>query len=126
MPEPGVYAASLSPISRFGTPEFLLEQDTVAGTLSYDIGKDLGFAYKVIDVRGYMIGAGSGTQSVALHDSGSNVIMTAVDVSSHADKAVIIPALIDDAYVEISKSEWLKVVTVDDALVRLHVRCVKV
>lgn len=102
---------------------FLIEvQCEASGTPFKVFDSDAPAKFRVLDMWGYMTGAGASTDSVKLTDASSDIV-TAIDVSSASDKDVIRAAVIDDAKNEISAGGSLHVVTVSGALCKVFILC---
>lgn len=102
---------------------FLCEvQCEASGTPFKIFDSDAPAKFRVLDMFGYMTGAGASSDTVKLTD-GSDDIVTAVDVSSASDKDVIRAAVIDDAKNEISAGGSLHVVTASGALCKVFILC---
>jgi len=102
---------------------FLCEvQCEASGTPFKIFDSDAPAKFRVLDMFGYMTGAGATSDTVKLTD-GSSDIVTAVDVSAYSDKDIIRAAAIDDAKNEIAAGGSLHVVTASGALCKVFVLC---
>lgn len=111
----------------WGGIPFEVYANCVAGTSTYKLFPGgAPFKCRVLGMRGIMTGAGASSDSVALHDENSNVIIGAVDVSALSDKDVFDASTVDDAYWDIDAGEDLLVVTVSGALSFVTVKLINV
>ncbi len=102
---------------------FLVEvQCEASGTPFKVFDSDAPAKFRVLDMWGYMTGAGAASDTVKLTD-GSSDIVTAIAVNAASDKDVIRAAEIDHAKNEISAGGSLHVVTASGALCKVFILC---
>lgn len=92
----------------FSLTQFLFHGPVTAAAPDYVLGKCLQDC-RVVFIWFLMTGAGTASDTVKVTD-GTNDICTAVDVSAKADKALFLPADIDDARRDIAAGTELHAV----------------
>lgn len=106
-----------------GVP-FIAHFKSVAGTNDKTITIPKNLPCKVVNVWGYMTGAGGAGDTVQLLN-GTNAITPAKDVSGLSDKDYFTFASIDDAYNIIASEGTLKLTTASDALCEVFVLLIR-
>lgn len=111
--------------NKLGAPHFCFDLDTDSTNSTYTVVASAPFKFRVVAVRGHMIGAGAASDTVVVKN-GSNSITDTVDVSTLSDKEVVAFNTLDDAYSDVARGGSLVVTTASAALVRLSIECVRV
>lgn len=106
----------------YGLPMGVVSVDTEAGTSTYKLfsGSPLPFPIRIVEVKGYMLGAGAASDTVKLTD-GTNDITSTEDLSVLADTDAWDCSQIDNAYADLERGDTLQVETASDALTRVFV-----